>query len=65
MIGGSKRALVWDDLNMLQRVAVYDRGVDLVPAQDARAADRRHAIVSYRSGDMVRPALPEREALPA
>jgi predicted dehydrogenase len=63
MIGGSKRALVWDDLNPLQRVTVYDRGVDLVPAQDARADDRKNAFVSYRTGDLVSPALTEREAL--
>jgi predicted dehydrogenase len=63
MIGGSKRALVWDDLNPLQRVTVFDRGVDLVPAQDARAEDRKKAFVSYRTGDLVSPALTEREAL--
>jgi predicted dehydrogenase len=62
-IGGSNRTLVWDDLNPSQRVSVYDRGVDL--ADPARLDDdsRREAIVSYRSGDMVAPALPEREAL--
>jgi predicted dehydrogenase len=63
MIGGSKRALVWDDLNPLQRVTIHDRGVDLVPAQDARAEDRKKAFVSYRTGDLVSPALSEREAL--
>jgi predicted dehydrogenase len=63
MIGGSKRALVWDDLNPLQRVTIYDRGVDLVPAQDAKAEDRKKAFVSYRTGDLVSPALNEREAL--
>lgn len=26
MVGGSKRTLVWDDLNPTQRVAVFDRG---------------------------------------
>jgi predicted dehydrogenase len=63
MIGGSKRALVWDDLNPLQKVTVYDRGVDLVPAQDARDEDRTKAFVSYRTGDLVSPAIFEREAL--
>jgi predicted dehydrogenase len=63
MIGGSKRAIVWDDLNPLQRITVYDRGVDLVPAQDARAEDRKKAYVSYRTGDLVSPALTEREGL--
>jgi predicted dehydrogenase len=63
MIGGSKRALVWDDLNPLQRVTVYDRGVDLVRARDAKAEDRTNAFVSYRTGDLVSPTLTEREAL--
>jgi predicted dehydrogenase len=63
MIGGSKRALLWDDLNPLQRVTVFDRGVDLVPAQDAGAEDRQKAFVSYRTGDLVSPALNEGEAL--
>jgi predicted dehydrogenase len=65
MIGGSKRALLWDDLNPLQRVTVFDRGVDLVPAQEAAAAERQQAFVSYRTGDLVSPALAEREALSA
>jgi predicted dehydrogenase len=62
-LGGSKRTLVWDDLNPSQRIAVYDRGVDLADPEGLDADDRRQAIVSYRSGDMVAPALPETEAL--
>ena len=62
-IGGSNRTLVWDDLNPSQRISVYDRGVDLADPAQLHAADRRQAIVSYRSGDMIAPALPEREAL--
>jgi predicted dehydrogenase len=63
LIGGSKRALIWDDLNPVQRLAVFDRGVDLIASEDVGAADRREVLVSYRSGDMVSPALPEREPL--
>ncbi len=62
-IGGSKRTLIWDDLNPSQRISVYDRGVDLANPAELDADDRRQAIVSYRSGDMVAPALPESEAL--
>jgi predicted dehydrogenase len=62
-IGGSKRTLVWDDLNPSQRISVYDRGVDLADPATLNADDRKQAIVSYRSGDMVAPALPEKEAL--
>ncbi len=62
-IGGSHRTLVWDDLNSSQRLSLYDRGVDLADPAQIDPNDRRQAIVSYRSGDMVAPALPEREAL--
>jgi predicted dehydrogenase len=62
-IGGSRRTLVWDDLNPSQRISLYDRGVDLADPAGMGADDRRQAIVSYRSGDMIAPALPEREAL--
>ncbi|WP_169583068.1 MULTISPECIES: Gfo/Idh/MocA family oxidoreductase [Microbacterium] len=60
VIGGTRRTLVWDDLNPSQRVSLYDRGVDLEPATSAAA---RAARVSYRLGDTWSPALPEREAL--
>jgi predicted dehydrogenase len=64
VIGGSKRTLVWDDLNPTMRITIFDRGVDLItdPAQVGRE-ERAAAMVSYRSGDMIAPALPEREAL--
>ncbi|WP_327130729.1 Gfo/Idh/MocA family oxidoreductase [Streptomyces sp. NBC_01343] len=63
MVGGSKRTLVWDDLNPTQRVAVYDRGVDMTAPQEIGADERRDVLVSYRSGDMVAPAIGEKEAL--
>ena len=62
VIGGSRRTLVWDDLNPQQRIAIHDRGVDL--GTQAADAERRAAVtVSYRMGDVVVPALPETEAL--
>jgi predicted dehydrogenase len=65
IVGGSKRTLVWDDLNPTQRISVFDRGVDMVPREDLAPEERREASVSYRSGDMIAPALQEREALQA
>jgi predicted dehydrogenase len=64
VVGGTKRTLVWDDLNPQQRLSVYDRGVDLTQVSTS-AADRAAATVSYRLGDTWSPALPEREALAA
>jgi predicted dehydrogenase len=60
-VGGSRRMLVWDDLNPAQRLTVHDRGVELTGAMGVEA--RRDTLISYRIGDMVAPALPEAEAL--
>ncbi len=63
VIGGTKRTLVWDDLNPQQRISVYDRGVDIAAVSKETTPDRRDANISYRLGDTWSPALPEREAL--
>jgi predicted dehydrogenase len=63
IIGGSKRTVVWDDLNPTQRVSIFDRGVDVAMPDELGSDQRRDMLVSYRSGDMVAPAFTEREAL--
>jgi predicted dehydrogenase len=65
VIGGSQRTIVWDDMNPGQRLSVYDRGVDRQPGQEIGAEDRTQTIISYRTGEMVAPALKETEALRA
>ena len=62
VIGGTRRTLVWDDVNPQQRLSIYDRGVEFA-ATGGDVRQRRAAAVSYRLGDMSAPALPEREAL--
>lgn len=63
IIGGSRRTLVWDDMNPAARLHIHDKGIDF--AQDAALGrEARHAkLVSYRTGDVVSPALPQTEAL--
>ena len=63
VVGGSHRTVVWDDLNPLQRLSVYDRGVDRADPRQLGRAERAATIVSYRTGDMVAPALGDTEAL--
>jgi predicted dehydrogenase len=63
IIGGSKRSLVWDDLDPTQRLSIFDRGVDVAGSEELSAEQRREVFVSYRTGDMIAPALVEREAL--
>ena len=52
--------LVWDDTRPAQRLSIYDTGAHLGEVTERM---RREALVAYRVGDMVAPALPETEAL--
>lgn len=63
VFGGSRRTIVWDDMNPATRLMVHDRGVDRIPGDSLGLDDRRQALISYRVGDIQVPALPEREAL--
>jgi predicted dehydrogenase len=56
IVSGSKRTLVWNDLDPRQRLAIYDMGVQVPSGQGMLPAD-------YQLGDMVVPAIPEEEAL--
>jgi len=58
LIGGSRRMIVYDDLQPSEKVKIYDRGVSA--GTDAGETDLR---VSYRSGDMWAPQLSVKEAL--
>lgn len=60
LIGGSRRMIVYDDLQPSEKVKVYDRGVSVGEGSGASEADLR---VSYRSGDMWAPQLSVKEAL--
>ncbi len=59
LIGGSRRMVVWDDLEPSEKIKVYDRGVTVA----GNAEQLRDILVSYRSGDMWSPQLSSREAL--
>lgn len=61
IVGGSRRTLLWDDLDPTQRISVFDRGVDVTNGGGQDVETQRR--IAYRIGDMVAPALREREAL--
>jgi predicted dehydrogenase len=65
LFGGSRRTIVWDDMNPAARLMLHDRGVDRIPRSPLAPDDRRQALISYRIGDIQVPALPEHEALTA
>ena len=61
LVGGSRRMLVFDDLEASEKIKVYDRGISIDPSPDSVAQMR----IGYRTGDMWAPQLPIREALGA
>jgi predicted dehydrogenase len=58
MLGGSKKMVLYDDMEISEKIKVYDRGVDV-----ATSAAVQEALVSYRLGDMWAPRLDTTEAL--
>ncbi|MBW6397551.1 Gfo/Idh/MocA family oxidoreductase [Roseomonas sp. HJA6] len=58
LIGGSRKMIVWNDLEPSEKIKVYDRGVTLGDGPEQVAAR-----ISYRSGDMWAPQLSVKEAL--
>ena len=59
LIGGSKKMIVYDDLEPSEKVRVYDKGVDLVESDE----DIRQMLVSYRTGDAWIPKVDLTEGL--
>lgn len=59
LISGTKKMLVWDDLEPIEKLKVYDSSVEF----GASNSDIHKLLVSYRTGDMRSPRLSEREAL--
>ena len=58
LIGGSRRMLVYNDMEPSEKVRVYDRGVRVTTEEGIYKS-----LVDYRTGDMWAPKLDNREAL--
>jgi predicted dehydrogenase len=59
LIGGSRRMIVFDDLETSEKIKVYDKGISV----DQNREKVYQALVGYRTGDMWAPQLPLTEAL--
>ena len=53
IFAGSRKSLIFNELNTTEPIKVYDRGIDLGEG----AEDRRRIMVSYRSGDVWSPHI--------
>jgi predicted dehydrogenase len=58
LIGGDKRMVVWNDLEVDEKIRVYDKGVKINSSEGVY-----DLLVNYRSGDMWVPHLDHAEAL--
>jgi predicted dehydrogenase len=58
LIGGSRQMLVYDDMELNEKVRVYDRGIQVKSQEGIYKA-----LVDYRMGDVWSPKLDMREAL--
>ena len=58
MIGGEKKMVVWNDVEVDEKIKVYDKGVELAHGEGVY-----DLLVSYRTGDMWAPKVDQTEAL--
>ncbi len=61
IIGGSRKMLVFDDMEPSEKVKLYDSGAHLC----AKEEDVYRSLVEYRTGDVLVPRLDKTEALAA
>jgi predicted dehydrogenase len=59
LLGGSRRMILFDDLEASEKVKVYDRGISLNPSPE----NVYQMLIGYRAGDVWSPQLGIREAL--
>lgn len=63
LIGGSRKMIVYDDLEPSEKIKVYDKGITLNGCAPASGEKVYQALVGYRTGDMWAPQLDMGEAL--
>lgn len=59
ILGGSEQSLIYNDLDLSERIKVYDRGITVAKTQE----ERREVLINYRSGDVWSPNMPNAEPL--
>ena len=63
LIAGSRKMVVYDDIEPTEKVRVYDRGVTTRSESDVDKEAAYQTLVSYRTGDVWVPKLDSTEAL--
>lgn len=60
LFGGSKKMLIYNDVDPIERIKIYDKGVDLA---DMSMGSKNQQRVQYRVGDVYSPFVDNDEAL--
>jgi|SRR5947209_5660759 len=64
LIAGSRKMVVYDDIEPTEKIRVYDKGVMVTRTEEAEnKEDAYRTLVSYRTGDVWVPKLDSTEAL--
>lgn len=64
LIAGSRKMIVYDDIEPTEKVRVYDKGVDTTRPRDGSDREEDYlTLISYRTGDVWVPRLDPTEAL--
>lgn len=58
LIGGNKKMLVYNDLEISEKIKVYDKGIDIITKEGVY-----NTLIQYRTGDMYAPKIDQTEAL--
>lgn len=61
IVGGSKKMMIYDDMEPSEKLKIYDKGFTVAP--NPSPENEYQLMISYRSGDMHAPQLDTREAL--
>ena len=61
ILGGSKKSLIYNDLEPAEKIKVYDRGITLSHDPEAK----RKVLIGYRTGDVWSPHVDGMEPLQA
>ncbi len=59
LLSGSKRMVIYDDMEPSEKIKIYDRGIDVVHDREAIY----NILIEYRTGDMLAPKIDLTEAL--
>ncbi len=58
LIGGSRKMVVYNDMEPTEKIKIYDKGIDVIPQNGIY-----ETLIQYRTGDIAVPHLENREPL--